>query len=55
MFVAGQMRAPNQATVTREDVYFGVMMESPLGVMTFGPAIGFNGDFKFLFTVGRFF
>ena len=54
-FEAGQMRAPNQATVTREDVYFGIMMESPLGVVTLGPAIGFNGDHKFVFTIGRFF
>lgn len=55
MFEAGQMRAPHQQTVTREDVYFGVMMESPLGVITFAPAISFNGDYKFVFTIGRFF
>jgi NTE family protein len=54
-FEAGQMRAPDQATVTREDVYFGLMAESPLGVITMGPAIGFNGDRKFVFTIGRFF
>lgn len=54
-FEAGQMRAPDQQTVTREDVYFGIMMESPLGVVTFAPAIGFNGDHKFVFTIGRFF
>jgi NTE family protein len=52
---AGQMRAPNQPTVTREDVYFGVMMESPLGVITVAPAIGFNGEHKLVFTIGRFF
>ena len=54
-FEAGQMRAPDQATVTRQDVYFGVMLESPLGVVTFAPAISFNGDHKFVFTIGRFF
>jgi len=26
-----------------------------LGVITFAPAIGFNGDRKFVFTIGRFF
>jgi NTE family protein len=52
---AGQMRAPDASTVTRGDVYFGVVAETPLGVITVGPAIGFNGDTKFLFTIGRFF
>ena len=52
---AGQMRAPDAQTVTREDVYFGIMAETPLGVITFAPAIGFNGDHKFVFTIGRFF
>jgi len=51
----GQMRAPGQATVTREDVYFGIVAETPLGVVTFAPAIGFNGDRKFVFTIGRYF
>jgi len=54
-FEAGQMRAPDTATVTREDVYFGVLASTPLGVITFAPAIGFNGDHKFVFTIGRFF
>lgn len=54
-FEAGQMRAPDAPTVTREDVYFGVLADTPLGVITFAPAIGFNGDRKFVFTIGRFF
>jgi NTE family protein len=54
-FEAGQMRAPDATTVTREDVYFGVVAETPLGVITVAPAIGFNGDRKFVFTIGRFF
>jgi NTE family protein len=54
-FEAGQMRAPDASTVTREDVYFGILAETPLGVITFAPAIGFNGDRKFVFTIGRFF
>ena len=54
-FEAGQMRAPDAQTVTREDVYFGIVAETPLGVITLAPAIGFNGDHKFVFTIGRFF
>jgi NTE family protein len=49
------MRAPGTATVTREDVYFGIAAETPLGVITLGPAIGFDGEHKFVFTIGRFF
>ena len=51
----GQMRAPDTPTVTREDIYFGIVAETPLGVITFAPAIGFNGDRKFVFTIGHFF
>ena len=54
-FEAGQMRAPDAPTVTREDVYFGIVAETPLGVITLAPAIGFNGDHKFVFTIGKFF
>ncbi len=54
-FEAGQMRAPDAPTVTREDVYFGLVAETPLGVITLAPAIGFNGDHKFVFTIGKFF
>ncbi len=51
----GQMRAPDAPTVTRGDVYFGIVAETPLGVITVAPAIGFNGDTKFVFTIGKFF
>lgn len=52
---AGQMRSPDGQTVTREDLYFGVVAETPLGVITIAPAIGSNGQHKLLFTVGKFF
>ena len=55
VFEAGQMRAPDAPTVTREDVYFGILASTPLGVISVAPAIGFNGDHKFVFTIGRFF
>ena len=51
----GQMRAPDAATVTRQDIYFGVVAETPFGVFTFAPAIGSNGERKLTFTVGRIF
>jgi NTE family protein len=52
---AGQMRSPDGPTITREDVYFGVVAETPLGVITIAPVIGSNGQHKLVFTVGRFF
>lgn len=52
---AGQMRAPDTRTVTREDIYIGVVAESHLGVISVAPAFGSNGDRKFVFTIGRFF
>ena len=51
----GQMRAPDQRTLTRQDVFFGVVAETPLGVLTLAPAIGTNGERKFIFTLGKLF
>ncbi len=54
-YEAGQMRSPDGPTTTQQDVYFGVVAETPLGVITLGPAFGNNGQSKFIFTLGRFF
>jgi NTE family protein len=54
-YEAGQMRAPDQATITRQDVFFGIFAETPLGVITLAPAFGDNGYRKFTFTLGKFF
>ena len=54
-YEAGQMRAPDASTVTRQDVYFGVVAETPLGVITLAPAIGDDGHRKFVFTLGKLF
>ena len=54
-FEAGQMRGPDIRTVTREDVYFGIIAETPIGVITAAPAIGSNGQRKFVFTLGKLF
>jgi len=51
----GQMRAPDAATITRQDIYFGVIAETPFGVFTFAPAVGTNGEVKFTFTIGKLF
>ncbi len=54
-YEAGQMHAPGLHTVTRQDVYFGVIAETPLGVLTLAPALGDDGHRKFVFTLGKLF
>jgi len=55
-YEAGQMRAPGvPQVITRQDVYFGLVAETPFGVITLAPAVGDHGDRKFTFTLGRFF
>jgi NTE family protein len=54
-YEAGQMRAPDARTITRQDVYFGIVAETPLGVIMLAPAIGDDGHRKFVFTLGKFF
>lgn len=43
------------STVMRQDVFFGLAAETPLGAVTFGPAFGTDGHRKLVFTLGRFF
>ncbi len=54
-YEVGQMRAPEYGSLMRQDVYFGFIAETPLGVITAGPAIGDHDERKFVFTLGRFF
>lgn len=54
-YEAGQMYAPGLPTITRQDVYFGIVAETPLGVVTLAPAIGDDGHRKFVFTLGKLF
>ncbi|WP_158793084.1 patatin-like phospholipase family protein [Granulicella sp. L60] len=54
-YEAGQIRAPNALTITRQDVVFGLVAETPLGVITLTPAIGDDGHRKFIFTLGKLF
>jgi NTE family protein len=51
----GQILAPFTPIIRRQDAYFGVVAETPLGVVTLAPAIGTNGERKFTFTLGRLF
>jgi NTE family protein len=54
-YEAGQMRAPDFRTITRQDAYFGLVAETPLGIITLAPAIGDDGHRKFVFTLGKLF
>ncbi|WP_184218167.1 patatin-like phospholipase family protein [Granulicella aggregans] len=54
-YEAGQMYAPHTPTITRQNVLFGIVAETPLGIVTLAPAIGDGGHRKFVFTLGRFF
>jgi NTE family protein len=54
-YEAGQMRAPDMRPITRQDFSFGIVAETPLGVITLTPAIGDDGHRKFVFTLGKLF
>jgi NTE family protein len=54
-YEAGQMRAPDASTITQQDVYFGIFAETPLGLISIGPAFGTNDERKLVFTIGKFF
>ena len=54
-YEAGQMRSPNGPSIFRQDIYFGIIAETPFGVITLAPAIGNDGQRKFVFTLGRLF
>jgi NTE family protein len=54
-YEAGQIYAPDASTITRQDVYFGIFAETPLGVITLTPAIGTDDHRKLTFTLGKFF
>ena len=40
----GTIAAPGRSTLTRQDVFFGLAAETPLGAITFGPAFGSDGE-----------
>ena len=55
VYELGQMRAPGTRTVTRQDVFLGLIGETPLGLISIGPAIGDAGRYKLVFTLGKVF
>jgi NTE family protein len=54
-YEAGEMRRPDGSNIFRQDVYFGIVAETPFGVITAAPAIGNDGQRKFIFTLGKLF
>jgi NTE family protein len=54
-YEAGQMRSPDARTITRQDIYFGIVAETPIGVIMVAPAFGDDGYRKFVFTLGKLF
>jgi len=54
-YEAGEMRRPDGPNIFRQDVYFGIVAETPFGVITAAPAIGNDGQRKFIFTLGKLF
>ncbi len=51
----GQVFSPNAGTISRADAFLGIVAETPLGIITLGPAVGTNGERKFVFTLGKLF
>lgn len=54
-YEAGQMRSPDAANITRQDVYLGFIAVTPLGVISLGPSVGNGGERKLVFTIGKYF
>jgi NTE family protein len=55
VFEVGQMRSPDGPTITRYDAYFGLVVETPFGVISVAPAIGNGSERKLVFTIGKLF
>ncbi|QHN05577.1 patatin [Granulicella sp. WH15] len=51
----GQIFAPGTDAIHRQDVYFGIVAETPLGVITLAPTFGDADHRKFVFTLGKLF
>jgi len=55
VYEAGQMRGPDMRTITRQDVLLGIVAETPIGVISIGPALGDGGNYRLVFTLGKLF
>ena len=54
-YEAGKIYRPEGPAIFRQDVYLGIVAETPFGVITLAPSIGNDGQRKFIFTLGKLF
>ena len=54
-YEAGSVWSPEQRSFVRQDGLLGILLNTPLGAMTVGGAVGDAGHRKFFFTLGRLF
>jgi NTE family protein len=54
-YEAGETWSPERAAFLREDVLGGVLLDTPLGVVTFGGSVGDAGRRKILLSIGKLF
>lgn len=54
-YEGGSVWSPERTSILRQDGVFGVLVNTPIGVLTLGGAIGDAGHRKVFFTLGKFF
>lgn len=54
-YEVGRIYSPERSPILRQDVYFGLAAETPLGAVSLGGAFGDHDHRKLVFTLGRFF
>jgi NTE family protein len=54
-YEAGSVWSPERTAILRQDGFTGVLLNTPVGVLTFGGAVGDAGHRKVFFTLGRVF
>jgi NTE family protein len=54
-YEGGSVWSPERNSILRQDGVAGILLNTPLGVLTLGGAIGDAGHRKVFFTLGRFF
>lgn len=54
-YEAGSIWSPERTSILRQDGVAGLLLNTPVGVLTLGAAVGDAGHRKVFFTLGRFF
>jgi NTE family protein len=54
-YEAGEIWSPEKRAFLREDVFSGLVIDTPLGVVTFGGSVGDAGHRKVMISVGKLF